>query len=85
MKAVNTTTLASFNATTNATGAYQLSLPAGTYNVTATAINYTANRTYTLVVQAAVNHTEIDFRLTNCWAPSRGTSPTGPSRSAVST
>ena len=63
VKAVNTTTLASFNATANATGGYQLFLPTGTYNVTASAVNYTANRTYTLTVRDAVNHTAIDFRL----------------------
>ncbi|MDD1770082.1 MAG: carboxypeptidase-like regulatory domain-containing protein [Methanomassiliicoccales archaeon] len=64
IRAVNTTTSASFEATTNVTGAYELSVPSGTYDVTASLINYTANHTYTLVVRDAVNQSSIDFRLT---------------------
>jgi hypothetical protein len=64
IRATNTTSLAVFNATTNSTGDYQLPLPSGTYNVTATLANYTANRAYTIVVTEGQDLSGVDFTLT---------------------
>ncbi len=64
IRATNTTTSAFFEATTNVTGGYHLFLPSGTYNVTAALVNFTANRTYTIVLGVDENLTAIDFRLT---------------------
>ncbi len=62
--ATNTTTSVTYEVGTNATGGYHLFLPEGTYNVTASLANFTANRTCSVVVGVNENLTGIDFRLT---------------------
>ncbi|MBM4237239.1 MAG: carboxypeptidase regulatory-like domain-containing protein [Euryarchaeota archaeon] len=48
--AVNTTTGSTYFSISNITGDYNITLPSGTYNVSASLLNYSANRTYVGVI-----------------------------------
>ncbi|HTY47657.1 MAG TPA: carboxypeptidase-like regulatory domain-containing protein [Methanomassiliicoccales archaeon] len=61
--AVNVTTHASFSTSTDSTGAYNLSLPSGTYNVSASLENYTAVADFHNVVVSVAAPASLDFVL----------------------
>ncbi len=61
--AENTTSLASYHALVNSSGEYNISLPVGIYNVSASYANYTANITYTSVHIGPGFPNVLDFRM----------------------
>ncbi|QLH74918.1 MAG: carboxypeptidase regulatory-like domain-containing protein [Methanomassiliicoccales archaeon] len=64
VKAINTTSGAIFSSLTNETGGYELEVPLGTYNITATLVNYTANTSYAYVNLGAISTGPYDFTMT---------------------
>ena len=61
--ATDVTTHFNYYALTNATGNYNISLPAGTYNLSAAMVNRTANVTYHNVLVGPGNVTGLEFTL----------------------
>jgi len=62
--ASNVTTGEIFHCLTGVNGSYNISLPTGIYNLTATFIDFTANVTYSLVSVQAENLTGLNFTIT---------------------
>ena len=63
VSATNVTTHFSYHALTDVTGNYNISLPAGTYNLSAAMVNRTANVTYHNVLVGPGNVTGLEFTL----------------------
>ena len=63
VSAINATTGITFFAITNDTGAYNISLPEGVYNISASSVNYSSNVTYHEVVVGPNSVSSIDFTL----------------------
>jgi len=61
--AVNTTSAGSYHTLVNATGDYNISLPVGTYNITASYTNYTANISYSYVQIGPGSLNVFDFKM----------------------
>jgi hypothetical protein len=61
--ATNTTTNASLTRTTVGLGAFEMTAPAGTYNISATFVNYSPNTTYTNVVIKPGGSAELNFTM----------------------
>ena len=63
VSASNVTTGITFFSSTNDTGAYNISLPEGVYNISASRVNYSSNVTYHGIVVGPNNASGIDFTL----------------------
>jgi hypothetical protein len=61
--AVNTTSAGSYHTLVNATGDYNISLPVGTYNITASYTNHTANISYGYVQIGPGSLNVFDFKM----------------------
>jgi hypothetical protein len=64
VSASNTTTGLSYSSVTNETGVFNISLPAGIYNITGTKVNYTSNATYHGVLIGPDSLMNINFIIT---------------------
>jgi len=63
VSASNVTTGITFFSSTNDTGAYNISLPSGVYNISASRVNYSSNVTYHGIVVGPNDASGIDFTL----------------------
>ena len=63
VSASNVTTGITFFSSTNGTGAFNLSLPSGVYNISASRVNYSSNVTYHGIVVGPNDASGIDFTL----------------------
>jgi hypothetical protein len=63
VSASNVTTGISYYSSTNSTGAFNISLPSGLYNISASKVNYTSNVTYRGIAVGPNNGSGIDFTL----------------------
>jgi hypothetical protein len=63
VSATNTSSGLAYYSATNITGVFNISLPAGMYNITASKVNYSSNVTYHDILVVPGNVTGIDFTL----------------------